>query len=299
MCAAAIQKLTLEQVTLQMEALPSVPDVVLKLSQLLEDPNITAEELGKVIQCDPQLTAQMLRTSNSAFYGITREITSIKDAVTILGQKVLKSQVYAILSHKMLNRKVSGYGLEKGELWQAALAGAVYAKRLALRFKFAEPDTAFTIAVLRDIGKLVIHEQVGNIFKDLEREAQKNKQGFQQAEKQLLGFSHTELGELIGSQWNFPKRIKTVVRYHHDPSQAPKTILKDDAQLLCIVHLADALCMMLGQGAGNDALLYSIDLDYLNRHGFTMSNETIQALMMEMLSCQSELKQLQESIQAE
>jgi HD-like signal output (HDOD) protein len=299
MCAAAIHKLTLAEVTLQMEQLPSVPSVILKLSQLLEDPKITSDELGKVIQLDPQLTAQMLRTSNSAYYGLSREITSIRDAVTVLGQKVLKAQVYAILSHKMLNRKVGGYGLEKGELWQSALTGAVYAKRLANRFAYAEPDTAFTVAVLRDIGKLVIHEQVGDVFRDLEREAQKERQGFQHAEKKLLGFSHGELGELIGRKWNFPKRIQTVIRYHHNPSQAPKDTTADDAKLLGIVHLADALCMMLGQGVGNDALFYSIDLDYLNVHGFNMTPETIQELMMDMLSCQSELRHLQESIQAE
>jgi HD-like signal output (HDOD) protein len=113
------KKLTLESISQELTKLPSVPDVILKLSQMLESPDVTAEELGQVIQLDPQLTAQMLRATNSAYYALPREISSMKEAVAILGQKALKAQVYAILSHKMLNRQVTGYGLAKGDLWNS------------------------------------------------------------------------------------------------------------------------------------------------------------------------------------
>jgi HD-like signal output (HDOD) protein len=297
MNAVPFQKITPDVINQKMEQLPSVPDVVMKLSQMLENPNVTAEELGRVIQLDPQFTGQMLRACNSAYYAIPREITSIKEAVTLLGNKALKSHVYTILSHKLLNQNVSGYGLSKGELWDSALTGAVYARSLAKHFKYVEPDTAFTVTVLRDIGKLLIHNYVGNIFNDLEHQATHDKKGFQHAEKKLLGYSHTELGEHIGKQWKFPARLLTCIRYHHDPENAPDHLSKDDIRLLSIVHLADALCMMTGHGVGNDALLYSINLEFLKKHGFNINNEVIQDFLLEALALQPEIQQLRDFVQ--
>ena len=78
-------KLTLEQIIADIDQMPSVPDVIMRLSRMLEDPNITAEELGQVIQLDTKLTAQLLKISNSAYYGLNRKIMSMKEAVAILG----------------------------------------------------------------------------------------------------------------------------------------------------------------------------------------------------------------------
>lgn len=290
------KKLTLESISQELTKLPSVPDVILKLSQMLEDSDVTAEELGRVIQLDPQLTAQMLRASNSAYYALPREITSMKEAVAILGQKALKAQVYAILSQKMLNRQLAGYGLGKGDLWNAALTGAVYAKKIATLYDFKESDTAFTVAVLRDIGKLILHDYVGDAFQDLEAQAIEFKQGFDEAERQLLGFSHSELGEVIGKKWKFPERMIYGIRYHHKPSELKEKVSDDVFQLLGIVHLADALCMMMGHGMGNDGLLYAVDLTYLNAHGFNIDAYTLQELMLHLHACQGEIRTLNESI---
>jgi len=290
------KKLTLESISQELTKLPSVPDVILKLSQMLEDSDVTAEELGRVIQLDPQLTAQMLRASNSAYYALPREITSMKEAVAILGQKALKAQVYAILSQKMLNRQLAGYGLGKGDLWNAALTGAVYAKKIATLYDFKESDTAFTVAVLRDIGKLVLQDYVGESFKELEAQAVESKQGFDEAERQVLGFSHSELGEVIAKKWKFPERMVYGIRYHHKPSELKEKVSDEVFQLLGIVHLADALCMMLGHGMGNDGLLYAVDLTYLNAHGFNIDAYTLQELMLHLHACQGEIRTLNESI---
>ncbi|XVJ51295.1 MAG: HDOD domain-containing protein [Vampirovibrio sp.] len=293
---STIKKLSLETIVAEMSKLPSVPDVILKLSRMLEDPDITAEDLGQVIQLDPQLTAQMLKASNSSYYSLPRQISNMKEAVAILGQKTLKAQVYAILSHKMLNRKLEGYGLGNGDLWESALTGAVYAKKLAALYQYPDPETAFTVAVLRDIGKLVLHEYVGDIFKTLEKEAIESRQGFDEAERNILGFSHSELGEVIAKEWKFPERMVTAIRYHHKPSDASPSLELDASKLLGIVHLADSLCMMLGNGMGNDGMLYPVDLEYLNTHGFKVDMDVLQELMIHMYSCQDEIRTLNESI---
>ncbi len=106
--------LSLEDVLAHAQQLPSLPDVILKLSRMLEEPDVTAEELGRLIQLDPQLTAQMLRTCNSAYFGLNRKVTHMKEAVALMGQKALKSMVYAILSKKMLGQEVKATVWVKG-----------------------------------------------------------------------------------------------------------------------------------------------------------------------------------------
>jgi HD-like signal output (HDOD) protein len=291
-----IAKLTLEQISADIDKMPSVPDVIMRLSRLLEDPNITAEELGQVIQLDTKLTAQLLKIANSAYYGLNRKIMSIKEAVAILGMKALKSLVYAILSNKMLAVDLQGYDQRDGALWLNALTGATYAKHLAKYYDYPEPDTAFTASILRDLGKIVLNTHVQGGFKAIEAAATEKRMGFQQAEEEILGFSHTQLGEHVAIKWQFPDRLVNTIRYHHTPSEAPTTLSTEDQLLLGIVHLADGLSMMTGAGVGGDGLMYPIDIGFLKHCGIATDAKAIEALMDFTLDLDAEIKILADSI---
>ncbi|MCS6267776.1 MAG: HDOD domain-containing protein [Vampirovibrio sp.] len=289
-------KLTLEQITADIDQMPSVPDVIMRLSRMLEDPNITAEELGQVIQLDTKLTAQLLKISNSAYYGLNRNIMSMKEAVAILGIKALKSLVYAILSNKMLMADLQGYGQLDGALWLNALAGATYAKHLAKYYSYPEPDTAFTASILRDLGKIVLNNHVQGGFEAIEARALEKRIGFQQAEEEVLGYSHMQLGEHIAIKWKFPELLINTIRYHHTPSVAPKDMPKNDQLLLAIVHLADGLSMMMGAGVGSDGLMYPMDISYLNSCGIETDAKAVEALIDFAMDLDSEIKILADSI---
>jgi HD-like signal output (HDOD) protein len=289
-------KLTLDQITAEIEQMPTVPDVIMRLSRLIEDPNVTAEELGKVIQLDTKLTAQLLKITNSAYYGLNRQIMSMKEAVAILGMKALKSLIYAILSSKMLMADLQGYGQLNGDLWLNALTGATYAKHLAKYYAYPEPDTAFTASILRDLGKIVLNNHVKGGFEQIEAEAMKKRIGFQQAEEEILGFSHMQIGEYIAKKWQFPEPLVTAIRYHHTPRQAPQKLSKNDKLLLGIVHLADGLSMMMGAGVGSDGLIYPLDVGYLTSCGITTDAKAIEALLDFTMTLESEIKILADSI---
>ncbi len=289
-------KLTLEQISADIDQMPSVPDVIMRLSRMLEDPNVTAEELGNVIQLDTKLTAQLLKISNSAYYGLNRKIMSMKEAVAILGMKALKSLIYAILSSKMLMADLQGYGQLDGALWLNALTGATYAKHLAKYYSYPEPDTAFTASILRDLGKIVLNNHVQVGFEAIEAEAMEKRIGFQQAEEAILGFSHMQLGEHIAIKWKFPERLVNTIRYHHTPSDAPKDMSKNDKLLLAIVHLSDGLSMMMGAGVGSDGLMYPMDITYLNECGIETDARSVEALIDFTMDLESEIKILADSI---
>ena len=289
-------KLTLEQISADIDQMPSVPDVIMRLSRMLEDPNVTAEELGNVIQLDTKLTAQLLKISNSAYYGLNRKIMSMKEAVAILGMKALKSLIYAILSSKMLMADLQGYGQLDGALWLNALTGATYAKHLAKYYSYPEPDTAFTASILRDLGRIVLNNHVQVGFEAIEAEAMEKRIGFQQAEEAILGFSHMQLGEHIAIKWKFPERLVNTIRYHHTPSDAPKDMSKNDKLLLAIVHLSDGLSMMMGAGVGSDGLMYPMDITYLNECGIETDARSVEALIDFTMDLESEIKILADSI---
>lgn len=294
-----MSKVQLHEIVQRVDKLPELPQVAMRLLQLLEDPDINAEKLAEVIRIDPNFTSQILRLCNSAAYGFRRTISTVKEAVAILGLKVLKSMVYTIISKYALDRPVEGYGLKEGDLWYNALTGAVYAKHIAQREKFHDPELAFTAALLRDIGKIVLGDFVGPSYAEIEKTAIKEKIDFPEAEEKVLGVNHVIIGARIAEKWNLPQYIQDVIRYHHKPIKLPTAMPEEHARLICIVHLADVYTMMIGRGGGSDGLMYSIDMDSLEKHGFDVKGDYLVHLMGELVEQNKTVKELMQSFTAE
>ncbi|MBX2861357.1 MAG: HDOD domain-containing protein [Vampirovibrio sp.] len=280
-----MNKINLQEVIRKIDELPEIPQVALRVMHMMEDPDINAEELGKVIRVDPNMTTQILRLCNSAAYGFSRKISTVKEAIAILGFNTLKSIVYVIVSKLALDHEVEGYQLGKGMLWQNSLTCGVYAKHIAEKKRLVDPELAFTGALLRDIGKTVIGQYVGPSYNDIEKLAQQKHIDFVQAETEVLGINHTLVGMRVAEKWNLPDRITKVIRYHHEPAALAKLPLVEptDLKLVSAVHLSDALTMVIGTGVGSDGLMYSLDTDTLKKVGLEISMATMDSLMEELL----------------
>ncbi|MEB3287659.1 MAG: HDOD domain-containing protein [Vampirovibrionales bacterium] len=286
------------QIINKIDRLPELPQVALKLTQLLDDPDVSAEKLADVIRVDASFTSQVLKLCNSAAYGLSRTISTVKEAVAILGFKVLKSMVYTIIAKITLDKPIDGYSLDKGALWKNALTCAVYAKHIAKRERFADPELAFTAALLRDLGKIVLGEFVGANYAQIEQKAMDEKIDFVQAEEKVLGISHTTVGAKIGEKWNLPAQLISVMKYHHKPVNLPPNLDAQLAKLILIVHLADSFTMLIGSGIGNDGLMYTLDIDALGKAGFKTDEESLELLMSELMEQNRIIKELEESLKA-
>jgi len=242
-------KYNLNEVINNIDKLPELFFVALKVAKMLNayDMDVNVQELAKIISLDQSLTTHLLRLCNSAHYGFSKKIVSINDAVTKLGIKVLKSLVFVAVSQGVLNQDVKGYGLEKGELWKNSVSCAVYSKKIAEMVKYSDPETAFTAGLLRDIGKLMIHEYVGISYSDILATINKEKITFLNAEQKVIGFDHCQIGSEMAKKWNFPTILTDVIQYHHSPELAIEAGC-EDLKLISIVHIADSLTMMLGSG---------------------------------------------------
>lgn len=281
----------LEKIVEQLEKLPEVPHTALQVNQMLENPDTDAHDLAKVITQDPALTSKVLKLCNSSKYGFSRKIATISEAVSALGYKELKNLIFTVLSHGLLNRPLEGYGLEKGDLWENAVTCGSFARYIAKKVGFKDVELAFIAALLRDIGKIGLQNYLMGNTQNIENNVREGRYPFSQAEDAVLGASHTSVGSSVAQRWNLPESLQQSIAWHHQPSLMPDTLSKSDAQLVCIVHLADVYTMLTGSGLGIDGLLYPLDTGVFSHLNIPQDNVALEQLYAELLDLNEEIHQ--------
>ena len=194
---------------------PTLPGVVMHALEVLQDPKSDAATVQEVINRDPAISAKILRVANSAFFGFTRRVSTIADAVGILGFSNVQGMILGVGAFDAFRTE----RLKLGEFWRHSIATATAARLLAQRLKSGEEE-AFTAGLLHDIGKLIFAVQAGAGYQhvlNMEREAGVSPI---EAERTLLEFTHAEVGEAVALRWNLPPRYVAAIAHHHDPSAA-------------------------------------------------------------------------------
>lgn len=225
--------------------LPTLPQVASRLMGIINNPLTSSSDVAFVVGQDLSLSAKVLRLANSAFYGIPRSITSINNAVVILGLKVINTMVLSLTVFDMFpedSRSTSRFN--RKAFWIHSLSCGLIAKHLASRIRkviLFDPEEAFCAGLLHDIGKVVMEQYLHEDFHTtLEYAAEKNIPNFQ-AENELLGYNHTDIAEWLTESWSLPSEIRLSLMYHHEPEASVQC---QDIVTLC--HLADWLCYETG-----------------------------------------------------
>ena len=234
----------------KVKSFPSMPGAAEKLLKLLDNPDTTAVQIEQILRYDPGLTANLLKLTNSVYFGLPCKVGSVSQAVVLLGWKKLLQLVMASCVNAIMSKPIPGYGLSAGELWRHSIAVSVAAEDLAKEIEISAPENIFTAALLHDVGKLVLGGFVKEDLEKIEIEASSGI-SFEVAEHMVLGTNHAEIGAKILKNWSFPSELVNAVRWHHDPDSAGKT-----DTLIDIVHVANILCLMIGIGVGREGLCY-------------------------------------------
>jgi len=243
----AVQTAIMERL-IEIDGLPTVCRAALSM---MRDPQIGLSTLVREVERDPALTANLLRLANAAYFGSSREIGSIHQAVVRLGTRQVLPLIIAAGVAARMNRPVRGYDLPAGALWTRSLCLAVGSVEVARAMGRDVAPELFTAGLLADVGKLVLGE-----FLEADGEAVRClafEQGvsFDEAERRVFGADHAEIGARLLELWKLPENIVDAVRCHHLPDQA-----EAGQELVESMHVADALCMMIGVGCGCDGLHY-------------------------------------------
>ncbi len=263
-------KISMDEIIAKIDELPAIPALVMRALELIDDPRSHVNQLAEVLASDQALTAKILRLANSAYYSFPRKVSTITDAIVILGFSTLKSLIIAASTYNLLNKEVEGYGLAQGELWKHSISCAMTARLLARKIRFRNPETAFVAGLLHDIGKVVLNTYMKKEFEEILKYVEENQVPFMVAEKEIIGFDHAEIGAKVAEKWNFPEELVKAIRYHHEPLAVENKTGK--ANLSDITHLSDAIVLMMGFGLGVDGLMYPIEEEVVERAGITMND---------------------------
>ncbi len=246
-----------------LEAIKKVPLLSPSVSQLLNltsDPDFALPELTKVIGYDAILTAKVIKTVNSAAYNLPVEVDSVERATAMLGARLIVGIALSNAGDGLMTGALPGYEGPDDGVWRHDLFCAIAARKIGERAKVEfKIDIAFTGGLLHDIGKAVISEFLTGTSTALLAGIDNGSTGdYLAGEKSILGLDHAEVGFEIAKAWELPEVLQNMIRYHHNPSDAP-----EQYRVACYaVHLGDVLSMMAGQGTGSDAMQYRLDEKY-------------------------------------
>ena len=227
----------LQTLVCQMDHLPSIPSHYMQVVQKSSRSDASVDEIGAIIGRDMGMTAQILKLTNSAFFGLGRQFSSAVEAVAYLGLDTIKSLVLSIHAFSQFDKAETG-ALKIEALWNHSLQVASSAKRISkLEGQEAKAvEEAFTAGMLHDIGKLVLAVNLPDEYTEVTRLAHTGLE-LPLAEHQIFGANHADVGGYLIGLWGLPVPVVEAVALHHAPSRATQPIFSP----LTSVHAANVL----------------------------------------------------------
>ena len=244
--------------------LPAFPATVHKVTSLINNPDSSLSELVDVIRLDQAITANILRMCNSAYFGLRHKVDNVHDAIMYLGKQNVVRAVMAAGTSRFF-KDTPGYEAEAKDLWEHAVGTALMSQILAKKILKREDQQLFTAALLHDIGKIILGEFVSEKYHEIKSGMSLRPCSFLEAEEDVLGMNHAEIGGVITAAWHFPQDIQHAIAYHHRPDRHPTT----SNPMPWLIHLADQACLIMGIGWGTDGLSYHALDEAMSRFGFT------------------------------
>jgi putative nucleotidyltransferase with HDIG domain len=239
--------LALDDVVKDLRQLPSLPAVVVDILGSFDDANADVGLLADKVARDQALTAKTLRLANSSFYGLARHVTTLHQAITVLGFNGVRTLIAAIAISGSFPKAAPGpFNLE--EFWRHSVATALVAKTLA-RHAHLNQDFAFIAGLLHDIGSLVLATRFPEHYREVLDYRRANDCHQIEAECAVLGIEHTTVGLALADYWRFPSAMRDAIAHHHD--------LRDDASvdIPALVHVAEAIAHALDVNGSEDELV--------------------------------------------
>lgn len=229
--------------------MPALPSVLASLTRLIADPRTTASDINAVLSSDPGLVTKILKLVNSPYYGFSRKITTITNAVVILGFNQVRNLAlssfifdsFACLRDKASPFDISGF-------WRHSIGTAFLAACFAREIDSRLEEDAFICGLVHDLGKFIMAQNAPEHIRMVMDTVRKEDILFYDAEKICLHYTHAELGGVVMERWNLPRILVDVVKKHHHPHDVPE----ESQVLCCLTNAADIIARALMMGDPGD-----------------------------------------------
>ena len=233
-------------------SLPTFPGAVAELYEVSADPKATASDVERIVKRDPALTTNVLRIANSARFGLSRRVTGVGHAITLLGRRLVGNLAVASACTAIVPRRLPAYDLSARDFFRHSVATGVLAPHLARQVGIDAPDFTFLAGLLHDLGKLAITAYLAEEPALVQALAGQRLET-RAAERTALGTDHAEVAALLARQWHLPEVVAVVAEKHHDPGSVERPPLNT---VVALVHVANVLAHEIGNaGAGDETTL--------------------------------------------
>ena len=235
----------------------SLPQVASKAIVLLEQPDVHVAELSKLIQNDAAISLKMLSLANSPVYGLRNPVTSVHQAISTIGLNRVMNIVLGVSIfskfHFLSDMEHKNF---VQSFWEHSATTASIAKAIGVRLKKTFGDNEFIGGLIHDIGKLSLIQYDSSQYSHVLDLMKNSGKSDTEAEKEVFGVSHTEVGAIVSEVWNLPRSLQSIISHHDSPELAG-----DDCAVTSLVRLADIVCEKSGHGIGEDVNAISIEED--------------------------------------
>lgn len=241
-----------DEIIREVRDLQPLPMTVQQLLTVLGDENVALGEIAKIIEYDEALVANTLRLANSAYYSRGKEVNTARAAVVRLGTSAMLNMA---LGQYLRSMTVSApiYDLNENDLWLHSAVSSLASGEILRRSRVDIPQIANVAALVHDIGKLIMVRYFKVDFSQALKLCEESEMTFVEAERELFGCDHAEVGGTIGEKWNFPAEVQEAIRRHHDED------LEVSNPVLDTVVLANLAAKTLGIGLGAEGLNLRVD----------------------------------------
>ena len=240
----------------KVKSLPTLPDVIHKVLALVENEGTSANELGNLISYDQAISSRLLKVSNSAYYGFMRQIETVKHAVVVLGFKEVKSLALGIAVFGNMKEVSGKTSFMREDFWMHSIGCAIAGQIICEKVRGISSEIIFTASLLHDIGKLILDSFFTQEYVKVMEKVRENGVSMIEAEEEVMGFSHADVGGWLCERWKFPPNLVYPISFHHNIER----VAKDYIDVASIVHLADILCKRAQIGSGGDKVIPFIQL---------------------------------------
>ena len=233
----------------QIDGLPPFPATHAQILELANSDDSSSDDIAEQLQMDPSLLATVFKIVNSSAYGFQKKVDSLKLAVTLLGLEEIANIVMTAQVFKSLGDYEGDSGFDRDAFWKHSIGTAFMTRGIAKKLQ-TEVESAFLAGMLHDLGKVVLDRCFAEYYGAVVKQVQDKELFIAEAEYNLLGLTHTDVGEQLAIEWKFAEKYLYSIALHHNPGRARRY-----QRLVGLVHMADIMCRKAGYGSGGDDLV--------------------------------------------
>jgi HD-like signal output (HDOD) protein len=232
--------------------LASFPDIYFRIREVLADESASADAIAKVVSTDMSLSAKLIKLVNSPLYGFPQTIDSISRAVTLVGGKELSTLALGISAINYF-KDIPPELVDMKTFWRHSITCGIFAKILAGTQSGLAPERFFTAGLLHDVGRLILFKKLPYACTEAMLYARENSIPLVEAEREIMGFCHTDISAPLLASWDFPETLSNMINFHHNPMEFPNPLEP------AIIHVADVLTNVVDIAQGSMYALPQLD----------------------------------------